>query len=161
MKKSFYPLNIVYRIINGKAHIYLYGTTQNGNQICVIDDSFKPYFYATADETVDLDKLASEIKKIKEEGSHVVDVAKVKKKLNEKETNALQIFTNIPTAVPIIRKAIREWPGVSTYAYDIKFVRRYLIDRGLTPSVLTEVEGEQIGGYSRVPLIKAKKIEQP
>jgi len=41
---KFFPLDITYKVINGKALIYLFGRSLEGTQICVVDD-FEPYFY--------------------------------------------------------------------------------------------------------------------
>jgi DNA polymerase, archaea type len=41
----FFPMEITYRIVDGKAVINIYGKTMDGEQICVIDRNFEPYFY--------------------------------------------------------------------------------------------------------------------
>ena len=44
-KIMFYLLDITYKVKNGKPVIYMFGRTADGKQVCVIDDSFRPYFY--------------------------------------------------------------------------------------------------------------------
>ena len=39
----FYPVDFSYKIIKGKAAIYMYGRTKEGKQICVVDHDFEPY----------------------------------------------------------------------------------------------------------------------
>ncbi|VVB80858.1 DNA polymerase [uncultured archaeon] len=150
MKTSFYPTDINYVVKEGKPIIQLYGRTKEGRQICVLD-SFEPYFYAVGKVDV------KDIEALRQDDFKVVRVEKVKKNLNERETSALKVFVNIPKAVPVIKDLVLQL-GVDVYEYDILFTRRYLIDKGIIPLTLTEVDGEEVPAQSRVPCIKAKKI---
>ena len=51
-KLSFYPLDITYKVEEGKPIIYLFGKSEE-RHICIIDNSFRPYFYIIAKEGVD------------------------------------------------------------------------------------------------------------
>ena len=150
MKTSFYPTDISYIVKNGKAVIQLYGRSIDGRQICVLDENFEPYFYVVG--AVDTKKLEA----LKQDDCHVVRVEKVKKNLNEHETDALKVFVNIPKAVPVLKDLVKELGDV--YEYDVFYTRRYLIDKGLIPLTLTFVEGKEIAAQSRVPCINAEKI---
>ena len=44
-KMQFFPLDAVYKVIDGKAIINLYGRTSDGRQITILDTNFEPYFY--------------------------------------------------------------------------------------------------------------------
>ncbi len=150
---NFYPTDINYTVKNGKAIIQLYGRTAEGKQICVLDENFEPYFYVVGGIN------PKEIEKLKQEDYHVVRVEKVRKNLNEHEIEALKVFVNIPKGVPIIKELAKELPNVDgVYEYDILFTRRYLIDKGITPLSLTQVEGKEVPAEIKVPCIKAEKI---
>ena len=68
-KIRFYLLDIDYKEKDDKAAVYLYGRTHEGQRVCVIDDSFEPYFYAVPKDSGDaaIARLSEQIKKIKVE----------------------------------------------------------------------------------------------
>lgn len=150
MKTSFYPTDIAYTVKNGKAIIQLYGRTTDGKQICVLDESFEPYFYVVGGEKEALEAL-------KQEDYSVVRVEKAKKNFNEHPIEAFKVFVNIPKGVFALKDLAKEL-GVEVYEYDIPYTRRYLIDKGIVPLTLTTVEGKETPWQSRVPCIKADKI---
>ena len=63
MKTQFYPIDIVYKTLANKASILLFGRTTKGEQICVFDDSFTPYFYAIPEKGKE-EQLKDKINKI-------------------------------------------------------------------------------------------------
>ena len=157
---KFFPLDITYKVINGKALIYLFGRSLEGTQICVVDD-FEPYFYVIPKQLDVKQKLKSIKLEEEDEIYFVTNIEEVKKIHSGKEVNALKVFVNIPRAVPKIKEIIREWDIISNvFEYDILFVRRYLIDKNIIPITLVEVDCEQLTEKSRVPCFKANKIKQ-
>ncbi len=153
MKILFYPTDITYTVRNGKPIVQLYGRTTDGRQICVLDEQFEPYFYVVG--TPDIAQLEA----LRQDDYRVVRVEKAKKNLNEHEIEALKVFVNIPKGVPAIKDLAKNLPGAnSVYEYDILYTRRYLIDKGIIPLTLTEVEGTEVPAQSRVPCIQAEKI---
>ncbi|MFC1768988.1 DNA-directed DNA polymerase [Nanoarchaeota archaeon] len=161
-KIRFFPLDATYKIVEEKPIIYLYGRTSDGKQICITDDSFRPYFYIIPK---DLEKVQEKITKLEIERERitasVTDIEVIKKKYNGKETKLLKVYTNVPGAVPVIKDAVKNWEFVkSVHEYDILFARRYMIDKGIIPFTSYEVEGDFVNIKSRVPVFKAEKIEQ-
>ncbi|MEM4239831.1 MAG: DNA-directed DNA polymerase [Candidatus Woesearchaeota archaeon] len=159
---QFYPVDATYKVVNGKPQVYLFGRTIAGEQVCVIDANIEPYFYVIPrkgeDPTADLLKLKAERMG---ENYSVVRVEPVKKKYIEQPVDALKVFVNLPKAVSELKDAVRALPGVlSMHEYDIQFVRRYFIDKGITPLTLVNAEGEPAVEKLKVPAIKASKIEQ-
>ncbi|MBW3002741.1 DNA-directed DNA polymerase [Candidatus Woesearchaeota archaeon] len=161
-KFQFYLLDLSYKIVDGKPVIYLFGKTTEGQQICVLDDSFEPYFYVIPKSGADLkEKLLSISVEKDKESYQVTRVEPVKMRYFEKEVDALRVFTNVPMAVPNLKDVIYDWDNVeSVHEYDIRFVRRYLIDKGITPLTLLSAEGEAVPEKLKIPAIKADKIEQ-
>jgi len=161
---QFFLTDVQYRIIGGKAIIYLYGRATDGEQICVTDAHFEPYFYVLPKKGKE-SSLRAELEKLQvkdESGTFsVVRVDDVSKRLREHEINVFKVVTNLPSAVPVIRESIKGWDSVdAAYEYDIKYVRRYLLDRKLTPLVLTEANVEPTQEKSKVPVLSAKSIRQ-
>jgi len=156
-KIRFFPIDIVYRTIDNKPIIFLYGKTTDNKKICVMDDSFEPYFYVIPKKRLD---LRAKLEKIKTEDAQVTRTEAVKKKFLGKDIEAVKVYTMLPKDVPIIRDIIKDWTAIdSVNEYDIPFTRRYLIDKGMTPFTLATAEGEFTTQKSRVPVLSAKKIE--
>lgn len=159
---QFYPVDATYQVVNGKAQIYLFGRTVKGEQICVIDPHVEPYFYVIPkpgqDPTAELLKL----RQIQHGDTYsVVRVEPVQRRFLEQPVQALKVFTNIPKAVAALKDDVRALSSVqSIHEYDILFVRRYLIDKGITPLTLVTAEGEPAMEKLKVPAIRATKIEQ-
>ena len=161
-KFQFYLLDITYKVVDGKPVIYLFGKTTKGQQICVLDHSFEPYFYVIPKAGEDVKEKLLNISAEKDnESYHITKVEPLKMKYIEKEVDALKVFTNLPKAVPALKDIIYDWDSVqSVHEYDIHFIRRYLIDREITPLTLLSAEGDAVPEKMKVPVIKAEKIEQ-
>jgi DNA polymerase elongation subunit (family B) len=164
-KVQFYPLDITYRIEDNKAKILLFGRTINKEQICVIDENFEPYFYVLLRDENKIDDFCDKVVKIsveeKDRESKVTKTEVVEKKFLGKKRKAVKVFVAIPPDVPVIRNVVKDWDIIeSINEFDIHFTRRYFIDKGITPLTLVEAEGEFVNVKSKVPCLKADKIEQ-
>ncbi|MBW2980563.1 DNA-directed DNA polymerase [Candidatus Woesearchaeota archaeon] len=160
-KIQFFPIDVTYKVINGKAVIYIFGKTIDGKQLCVTDESFLPYFYVIPRKGFE---LREKIEKLKvgegEEISEVVKTEIVNKKYLGKEVEAIKVFTKLPKDVPIIRDVIKNWEMIeSINEYDILFIRRYLIDKNIVPLTLCLAAGEFVNQKSKVPVLKAESVE--
>lgn len=156
-----YLLDITYKVLAGKPVIYLYGRTLDGQQVCLVDKLFQPYFYVVAQ---DLKEVSRNLKDFKVEKNNVtyqvVAVKEVQKNYLGKETRALQVFVNIPQGVPIISSEVRHIEGVShVHEYDILFIRRYLLDKNITPLTLLRAEATPLKERSKVPIFEISNIE--
>jgi DNA polymerase elongation subunit (family B) len=155
---SFFLLDINYRITAGKAIIYLYGRTKDGKQLCVKDAGFEPYFYVVPNDGKD---AIPELEGLTLERGKVVRVERVKKNLTEKEIDVLKVFVDLPNNVPALRDHIRQFKSVKhVLEADILFVRRYLIDKQLTPMTLVRAECTPSTEPSRVEIFDATDIKQ-
>ena len=161
-KIRFYLLDVTYKILADKPVIHLYGRTVDGQQICVHDENFAPYFFAVPKPGANLGELREQLKALRQEKNgetaFVTGIAEEKKKVNEHETNAIKVFVNLPKSVPAIKDLAKQLPAVTVYEADIKYHRRYLIDKGITPMTLVEVEGELVAEVSKVPVVKATSV---
>lgn len=158
----FYILDITYKIKDDKAVVWMFGKTSEGKQIAVIDESFRPYFYIIPNPGADItDKVKNVSAEVKNNICKVTDVEEVKKKILGKDVTALKVYVNTPKGVPHIRNEVKGWDDIKAcYEYDIKYVRRYMIDKGITPFTLVEAEGEPETKRTRVPVVNATRISQ-
>ncbi|HLC96046.1 MAG TPA: DNA-directed DNA polymerase [Candidatus Nanoarchaeia archaeon] len=143
-KLQFFPIDVTYRVNNGKAVIYIAGRTIDGKQVIITDDSFEPYFYIIAKNSEVKEKLLKIKVEIREgETASVIRVEEAEKNFMGKEVKAWKVFTSLPRDIPNIQEVVKGWDMVeATTEYDVLFVRRYLIDKGITPMTLTEAEGD-------------------
>jgi DNA polymerase I len=159
VKIRFFPVDIQYRELDDRPVIYLYGPTADGRQICVTDSSFEPYFYVVARNT-DLSLGALTAQK-NEKTYRVTRTETVSKRFLGKEVTATKVYVNLPKAVPAIRELLVTRPDIEAmYEYDILFVRRYMIDKGITPFTLVEAEVEPVSARSKVPVFSASSVSQ-
>ncbi|MEM2551601.1 MAG: hypothetical protein QW168_05495, partial [Sulfolobales archaeon] len=62
MKLRFYLLDVSYEIHGGVPTILLWGVSDDGRRILIVDKSFRPYFYVILREEVDEYGVLSKIK---------------------------------------------------------------------------------------------------
>lgn len=155
MNFTFFPYSITYKVKDNKAVIYIFGKTKDGERVCVVDDSFEPYFYVLCE-----DYAVEEIKKTKTKDGSVSRAEWVTLKLLEKPVKVLKVFADLPKSVPDLRKAVQEITGVKdAFEYDILFARRYLIDKNILPMTAVECDAEPIKDDNcKVSCFLAKKL---
>ncbi|MFH1332210.1 MAG: DNA-directed DNA polymerase [archaeon] len=136
MKIGFYPLEVDYEN-REKAVIKLIGRTTESKKIELIDDSLQPYFWVTAKKNIE------DLKKKIEKTKNVVKAVIENKKFYEQPTKAIKVTVKNPTDVAKISSEIRHTRDVeATFEIDINFTRRYLIDKGIIPLQLYEIEAD-------------------
>jgi len=164
-KVTFYPFDVNYNVEEGKPVIYIFGRAISGEQVCILDDSFEPYFYAILKDDRDIDSFCDKVKKLKidsEEGTaEITKTEAVEKKYLGKKCKAVKLFVKVPSHIKLIRDTIKNWDAIKgIYEYDIPFVRRYLLDKKITPLALLQAEGRLIATNFKVPVFRCEKIEQ-
>lgn len=117
-----------YRIVDGKTYVYLFGRLDNGESFLTINYS-RPYFYIREKDRKKLDKVKTDIKYDAEETSMK----------NFYEEPVIKIVLDVPRDVPPMREAF-EKEDILTYEADIRFVYRFMIDKGIKGSM--EIKGE-------------------
>lgn len=161
-KIQFFPIDITYKVINEKPVIYLFGRTSKGEHITVIDSTLEPYFYVIPKKGEKLNDKIEKIKvEVKDKTAIVTKTENIKKSYMGREVNVIKVYTRLPRDVPVIRNVVKDWDMVeSTNEYDIHFVRRYLVDKGITPMTLVEAEGDFVKQKIKTNVFEAKKIKQ-
>ncbi len=161
-KIQFYPIDAAYKVMDEKPVIHLFGRTIDNKQVCVLYDSFEPYFYVVPKKGFD---ISNELKNLRvERDDKTYSIAKTemaKKRYFGKDINAIKVFANLPRDIPILREELRNWDTIeSVNENDILFVNRFLIDKNITPLTLYDAEGSFVAQKLKVPAFKADKIEQ-
>ncbi|MEM3421191.1 MAG: 3'-5' exonuclease, partial [Candidatus Hadarchaeum sp.] len=103
--------------------------------VMAVDSRFEEYFYVVADNPAKTCKLIEKIE-LDEDGALIKpkSVEIVRRTLLGNEVDTIKVSFHQPRDAAKLRHKIRELPGVKEiYEFDIPSVRRYLIDRGLTP----------------------------
>ncbi|MBI2545941.1 hypothetical protein HYV81_02065 [Candidatus Woesearchaeota archaeon] len=162
---KFYPLDVTYRIENSLPVIHLFAKTIDGRHVCIIDDTFRPYFWVIP-KYENIMEVKGKLQRLEiPKGEQVVKVAKVEqheKNFLGEAIVALKVFLNLPSDVPLLRDIVRQWDMVTSInEYDILFARRYLIDKKIIPLSLTEAKGEFIESQdsSGIPCFKAAEVK--
>ena len=160
-KIRFYPLDVMYKVMDGKPVIHLFSRTDDNKQICILYDKFEPYFYVMPKKGADISEQLNALKIIRNNQScEITRTEHVKKKYWGKEVNAIKVFTKLPSDVPILGEELKKWESIeSINENDILFVKRYMIDNDIVPLTLYEAEGEFTTQKLKVPAFKAERIE--
>ncbi len=148
MKVKFLPLDYDYVDYKGGAIVRIWGRTEEGKRICVID-SAPAYFWAIPHEDVDIKKYADKILAIKTEHANriarVTD-AKIKdKKFMGKDVKAVQVFVSNPKDITAIKDLVKDISATKDKKeIDINFVTRYIIEKEVKPLTWQTAEGKEI-----------------
>jgi DNA polymerase-2 len=117
-----------YTVEGGKAYVQLYGRLENGESFVTIN-SFRPYFYVRESDVPRLKKLKTDVK---------YEVEETKLKSFGEEPVARVVLDN-PKEVPNLRRLFEE-NRVGCLEADIRFVYRFMMDKGIKGSM--EITGE-------------------
>ena len=159
----FYPLDITYKIENNIPVIHMFAKLPDGRHVCILDDSFMPYFWLIPKEDK-LNEVKSKLLKLEvPKNEQVIKIAKLEtheKNFLGHAVLVIKVFLNLPSDVPVVRDIVKNWETIeSINEYDIPFVRRYLIDNKIVPLSLTEASGEFIPHRLRVQCFKASEVK--
>lgn len=129
---------------DSSGNIKLYGRTLDGKRICVIDRNFKQYFWVIPKE--DINELKKELENIEIKNNE--RIIKIKTEIHKKiyqneEVEAFKIILEQPGDLKLVKDEIKNF-YVEIKEIDIPFIKRYLIDREITPLGLCEVKGDFI-----------------
>lgn len=166
VKIQFYPLDLAYKIVDNKVSILLFGRTVDKKVICVIDDQFLPYFYLVLEQAAASEEIRQKWAGLEHKDGNtimkVLAVEPVQKRYVGKEKPVLKVTVNHPRAVPHFRELLAAQKDVAqVIEADIQFTKRYLIDKGITPLMLCEAEGEPATAHVKADItIKAESIKQ-
>jgi len=152
MQVKFFLTDIDYFDIDGIDYISLYGRTEDGKIVCLIDNCDKYYYHLIKPELSqrEIDKLIEKIKGISfvhaNRKIEVVKVELVEKMLNGKKVKALKIYAKNHKDIIPLKDKIKTLPGVLEHEHkeeDINFITRYLIEKKVIPCCWHTAEIDQ------------------
>lgn len=164
VKIQFYPLDISYETEeSGKSMIQLFGRTVDGKKICVLDESYLPNFYVIPKKSKILD-LKRKIDAIKRGEYKVIESKVVERNYLREPIKALLVFVDKPSNVKAVVEEIKQFKETDLVKEsDIAFDKKYLIDKGIMPNVLSEIEGDVVLERQELDVdfvIKTSEIKQ-
>ncbi|MEM2207481.1 MAG: DNA polymerase II [Sulfolobales archaeon] len=149
MKLRFYLLDVSYEIHGGVPTILLWGVSDDGRRILIVDKSFRPYFYVILREEVDEYGVLSKIKILSRGDSPITSTEVGYKKYYGKPVKVVKITTVKPEAVRDYRELVKKLKDVvDVVEADIRFSMRYVLDSDVPPCQWYEAEVEPLEGVS-------------
>jgi len=119
-----------YRIIDNKAHVYLFGRLDNGESFLSIN-LFRPYFWVKKKQLDKALKIAEEIKITAETGKG--------KAKNFDEEEVSKIILDLPNDINRLRKELED-NKIPCYEADVRFTYRFMMDNNIKG--ITNIEGD-------------------
>ena len=148
-------LDLMYKIEDNRAVIYLFCITPEGKRIAIKDNSLKPYFWVLGD----IPEI--KLKQLKNEQGYVTNVEIKKKNMHGKEIELYQVFADLPKSVFGLASQAKLLPNVKgIFENDLLFTRRYLLDKGLIPQTKIKANGEWTKSEFNVDVFNANEIEK-
>lgn len=142
MKVEFWLLDINVNIDSDTIELWLWGITEAGERVLVVDRNFTAYFYAVVQEGAESSKVAEAI--MNGFGSAVVRAEAVERRFFGKPVQAVKVYCRVATETGKVAKQLRSVEGVADCLEDdIRAAMRYLIDNSLVPCNWLEVEAAE------------------
>jgi DNA polymerase I len=139
MKITFWLLDINYEVSDKGAETWLWGITDTGERILIIDRDFPDYFYAILEEGADPSTVIEHIKRAQHPS--IVKLETVERKLFGKPVKTIKIYCKDPDTMPKHARALREIEGITDCLEDdVRYSMRYLIDNNIVPCGWHEAE---------------------
>jgi DNA polymerase I len=127
MIKRALLIDVDYGTYKGQGMIRL--TVKSGKFHRIYDPTFLPYFYIGSDKSIDKGLYGS---------VEIVNVETVKRLVSGKEKMLTKVTCRNPQDVPILSEILGRYGPI--YENRINFGRRYLIDKGLRPMNIVEID---------------------
>lgn len=141
----FWLLDINYEVKDHQPEIWLWGVSENGERVLVIDRGFPTYFYVLPALGEDPEKIAERIELAKTSLPFITGLEVVDRRFFGKPIRAVKVYCQDPELVPEYVKYISKIRGVeSCLEDDIRYSMRYLIDNNVVPCGWHEVEADEI-----------------
>ncbi|MBN1157360.1 hypothetical protein JXA85_07080, partial [Candidatus Woesearchaeota archaeon] len=159
----FYPISFVYKELDGRPAMFLFGRKDDGRHVCVIDEGLLPYFFVRLIDDEAAEDFVARAKGVRIERddflARVVDAEAVTKRIGREDVRLIRVSLNSQKAVyPIVNEFKNMSDVFAIYEHDILYETRYSLARDVTPFALTEADGDFINFRSRVSVFKAVKV---
>ncbi|MFH1590807.1 MAG: hypothetical protein ABIC95_02675 [archaeon] len=161
MLLSFFPTEVSKRQIEGREVVFIYGRSDQGKKVCVLDRKFHPSFYVLPKAPENVENLLawcqSRIVQTDIGGVKAMACGLVLKKLLGADVVAIRVVTKNLMEESALAKAFSQNPQIQGLAeHDLDFLARYTLARSITPFKLMPVEGNYINFRSKVTVFEAE-----
>jgi len=124
-------LDINYEVVGHEPEVWLWGITDDGKRVLLLDRGYWPYFYAVLEEGAEPKAVAERIKTI---SPLVVSAEPVDRRYFGRPVKAVKVVCKDPEELEKIAKKVAKLEGVKECLEDdIRYSMSYLIDKGLRP----------------------------
>ncbi len=133
-EEVFWILDVNYEVVGEVPEVRLWGISESGERIVVIDRNFRPYFYILPSQERVTDEFIRIIRSSLA-GVKVLSLEKVERKYYGKPVEVVKVVLADPHDVPKAREIAARVKGVGeVLEADIRFYMRYMVDNGVRPS---------------------------
>jgi DNA polymerase I len=163
VKLAFWLLDINTKVSKDEDsfELWLWGITNAGERIFVVDKNFTAYFYAVVAPDFDAQKVTDAILRIYGEFVSAAEV--VSRRFFGKPVAAIKVACKDATSTTKVAKQLRSIEGVADCLEDdIRAAMRYLIDCAVVPCSWVEVDVDEIENIEGVRAAKVyRAISKP
>ncbi len=156
----FWLLDINPKVDGGTVELWLWGITEAGSRVLIVDRKFTAYFYAVLHGGAN----ASQVTDVIMAGcaSLVAKTEVVSRRFFGKPVTAIKVSCRDATQTGKVARQIRKLDGVADcYEDDIRAAMRYLIDNGVVPCSWHEVDAEEEENRQGVRATKVYVADAP
>jgi len=160
VKLTFWLLDISTKNVNDTAELWLWGITENGNRVLLIDRSFVDYFYVVMKDGFAPTKIADKI--MQTHGATIVKMEVAERRLFGKPVQTVKVYCRNPSEETKLARALRSVEGVKDCLEDdIRLSMRYLIDNNIVPCSWHEADADEEKNTQNVRADKVYSAKSP
>jgi DNA polymerase I len=160
VKLTFWLLDINPKVNGNTVELWLWGITESGDRVLLVERNFIAYFYAVLHGAADASLVSQKI-----ELKNAMFVAKtevVARRFFGKPVTAIKVYCKDATQTGKTARQVRKIDGVSDcYEDDIRAAMRYLIDNSIAPSSWHEVDATEEQNTQGVRVAKVYSVNSP
>lgn len=143
-EEVFWILDVNYEVVDGVPEVRMWGVSEGGERVLVIDRSFRPYFYVLPASGA-VDNSLVELLRTSLAGVRVLSLEKVPRRYFGAPVEVVRIILADPRDVPKARELAAKVRGVrEVLEADIRFYMRYMLDNDVRPSAWHIVKVEEV-----------------
>jgi DNA polymerase I len=162
LKKTFWLLDINYETRNSQPELWMWGITENGERVLIIDKNFQDYFYIILKEDANPETIIKQIQQHKTEYLQITKMEPTEKKYFGKPVKTIKVYCQSPDTMPKYAKAIQKIEGVKECLEDdIRYSMRYLIDNDIIPCGWHETEVKETKNTAKAQVDKVYEAKTP
>jgi len=130
-KCRFWLLDVNYEVVDHEPELWLWGITEDGQRVLLIDRGYLPYFYAVLEEGARPKGLLERVRAV---SPLVVSAELVERRLFGRPVKTIKVVCKDPEELEKVAKKVAKLDGVKEcLEEDLRFSMSYLMDKGLRP----------------------------